>query len=66
MSWLWIFFSHSTKSKLDKAVFSAFGGISLGMVMFGGYTSGARGWWIMAIPLYYVGLSMLHHMFEPD
>lgn len=66
IAWLWTFFSHSTKSKFDKTVFSIFGAISLGMIMFGGYTSGARGWWFMAIPLYVAGLQMLYHMFHPD
>ncbi len=64
--WLWLFFSHSSKEVLDKVVFSTFGAISMGMIMFGGYTAGERGWWAMAIPFYFVGLQMLHHMFEPD
>ncbi len=64
--WLWIFFSHSTQSKLDKSVFAAFGVIALGMIMFGGYTSGGRDWWFMSIPLYIIGIQMLHHMFVPD
>lgn len=64
--WLWIFFSHSTHSKLDKALFSSFGVIAFGMIMFGGYTAGVRYWWWMVLPFYYITISMLHHMFEPD
>lgn len=66
LAWMWIFFSHSTTSVLDKVVFCAFGAISFGMVMAGGYSAGARGWWGMAIPFYFVGFYMLFHMFEPD
>lgn len=65
-SWLWIFSAHSTHDKLDNGLFSAFGVVAFAMIMFGGYTAGARGWWAMALPLYYVTISMLHHMFEPD
>lgn len=64
--WLWIFFSHSTHSKLDKSLFSSFGVIAFGMIMFGGYTAGVRDWWWMVLPFYYMTISMLHHMFEPD
>lgn len=66
IAWLWIFFSHSTKSALDKSIFAAFGAIAFGMIMFGGYTAGGRGWWAMVLPFYYICLQMLHHMFEPD
>jgi hypothetical protein len=47
-------------------LFSVFGVIAFGMIMFGGYSAGMRDWWWMVLLFYYVALSMLHHMFEPD
>ncbi|MCX6780708.1 MAG: hypothetical protein NT003_01175 [Candidatus Magasanikbacteria bacterium] len=66
LAWQWKFFSHSTQSNLDRSVFCAFGAIAFGMIMFGGYTAGERGWWGMAPIFYWLTISMMHHTFEPD
>lgn len=64
--WLWMFFSHSTTSVLDKAVFCAFGAVAFGMIMAGGHSAGVRGWWGMAIPFYGLSFYLLYHMLVPD
>ncbi len=64
--WFYIVLSIRTPSNLTRCVFAAFGVFVVGMCSYGGFASGARGWWGMAIPFYFVMLHTIYSLLVPD
>ena len=66
MAWFYIVLSVRTKSNMTRSVFAFFGAVVVGMCAYGGYTSGVRGWWGMAIPYYVVVLHTIYSLIATE